>query len=118
MYFAEQLAHVFDVHRIEIGERVKEALVFAGGIQAPFDAELVHAVNKAEAVHAHAYGANQAALVGIDFVCRRRHVIAARSADVLDHRIYGDVRVLLAQPVDFVVDIAGLHGAAARTVDA
>ena len=71
-----------------------------------------------EAVHEHADGADDAGLVGVYFVGGGDGVIAARGTDVADHRVQRNLGILLAQPQDFVVDVAGLHRAAAGAVGA
>jgi hypothetical protein len=61
---------------------------------------------EAEAVHQHADRADDAGLVYINAVGGRRNVVAARGADVLDHRVERDVGIQAAQAADFVVDDA------------
>ena len=99
-------------------EGIEHALVLAGGEQTPLDAQLVHGIDEAEAVHAYADGADDAAGIGIDAVGRHRGVVAAGGADVGDHGVEGLVRVLLAQAPDGAVDVGRLHRAAAGAVDA
>jgi len=58
------------------------------------------------------------AFVHVNFVGGGSDVVAARGADVLDHRIHGNVGVNSPQAADFIVDDSGLHRAAARRIDA
>ncbi|ABA47770.1 hypothetical protein BURPS1710b_2914 [Burkholderia pseudomallei 1710b] len=98
-------------------ERIEEALVLARRMQAPLDAQLAHQAGEAEPVHQHADRADDARLVDVDLVRRRRDVVAARRAHVGDDDVKRLRRILLAQPPDLVVDDARLHRAAARAVD-
>ena len=98
-------------------ERIEERLVLAGGIDAPLDTELLHGADETEAGRRHADGADQAGLVGVDLVGGAGDVVGAGGTQVADHRIDLDVRVLAAQATNLVIDIAGLHRTAARTVD-
>jgi hypothetical protein len=115
---ADHLLRVLAVLGVLGQERVEEVLVLARGVHAPLDAQLVEGAGESEAAHDHAYRAHQARLVDVDLVGGDGDVVAARGAQVLDHRIQGRRRVLGAQPPDLVVDVARLDGAAAGAVDA
>jgi hypothetical protein len=86
--------------------------------QAALDAELVHQAGEPEAVHQHADRADDARLPDVDAVGAHGDEIAARGANILDHRVQRHVGVLLAQPLHLVVDRLRLHRAAAGRVDA
>src|SRR5688572_3552665 len=97
---------------------IEKTLVVTGREQAALDAELVHRAGEAEAIHQHADRADNARLVDVDLVGGNRDVIAARRADVLDYCMERNIWVLGAQAPNLVVDVAGLHRAASRAVDA
>src|SRR3990172_5005140 len=118
MDLREPLLYIFLIRRLGRRERIEEALVLTGCDQAALHAELGHRSGKTETIHQHADGTDQAGLVHEDLVCCRRHVIAAGCANILDHHIQRNGRILGAQAADLVVDLPGLHRTAARAVDA
>ena len=92
--------------------------MFTGGHQTPLGTDLFQGVDKAETVHQHANGANDAGLIGINLIGRGGDVVATRGANIGDHRIQFDLRILALQALDFIVHIAGLHRTATGAVDA
>ncbi|MCY1539452.1 hypothetical protein D9M68_750390 [compost metagenome] len=92
--------------------------MFARGVDATLDTQLAHGVDEAEGRRGHADGTDQAGLVGIDLIRSAGNVIGTGSTQIGNHGIDLDVLVRLAQPANLVIDVAGLHRAAARTVDA
>ena len=98
-------------------ERIKKALVFASCNGASFNTEFFHYPGKTKAVHNNADRPHDAGLIDIDLIGSGCHVIPARSADILDHHVERDIRILGSQAFDFVIDIAGLHRTATGTID-
>ena len=103
---------------VEWQKRIEEPFVFTGRQQASFDAEFLHGIDKPETVHADTDRADDTALVGVNFVSCDRNIIAAGCADILDHRIEFLGRIFGFQTINFIADVACLHRAATRTVDA
>ena len=77
-------------------EGVKKCLVLAGGIHTAFHADLVQGVNKTEAGSGYPNGADEAGLVGIDFVGRTGNVIGTGSSQIGNDRIHRNGRMQLA----------------------
>src|SRR5881396_435787 len=100
------------------GENGSRKALFSPEVRAPLDTEFLHGAGETPAVHDHADRPDDARLVHVDPVGGGRDVVAARSADVLDHGIHGNVGINAPQAADFVVDDSGLHRAAARRIDA
>ncbi len=102
------------IHRLE---RIEEILVAARRVRPPLDAQLGDGVGEAKTVHPHPDGADDAGLVGVNLLCRRRDVISARSAEIAGHRMDRNLGILLAQFLNLVVNLAGLYRTAAGAVD-
>ncbi|MCY1541593.1 hypothetical protein D9M68_772940 [compost metagenome] len=92
--------------------------MLARGIDTALDTQLAHRIDEAEGGRRHADRTHQTGLVGVDLIRRAGNVIGTGRAQIGDHRVDPDVLVRLAQPTDLVIDVAGLHGTAARAVDA
>ena len=99
-------------------KRVESALVLARRMNPALDAQLVHQAGEAETVHQHADRADDARLVDVDLVRRRRDVIATRRAHVVDDHIQRLRRIFRAQAPDLAIHDARLHRRTARAVDA
>ena len=106
---------VFRLHGLE---RVEQPLVLTGGQQAAFDTELADGIGEAETVHEHADRSHHARAVGVDLVGRHHRVVTAGGTDVLDHRVDRNLRILLAQAPDLVVDEGRLHRRTAGRIGA
>src|SRR5215470_4277688 len=117
MDLVDHLLRVFALLGRDRRERVEEILVLARSQCTPLDAEFFHGTDEAEAVHYHADGPDEARLVDEDAVSRRGNVVGAGRADFLDDGVDRRVWVLGAQTTNLIVDLAGLHRAAARAVD-
>ena len=68
-------------------EGVECALVLAGGMHAPLDAEAVDELVEAEAGRDDADGADDRGRVGVDLVAGQRQEIAARCCNILAEHI-------------------------------
>ena len=97
-------------------ERVEHPLAFAGGVDAPFDAELADRLDKAETAAHHADRPDNGVGLGIDFVAGASQPVAARGRDVLDEDQHRDV-LLIGEVADPPVDQRGLDRRTARRID-
>ncbi|MNJ39738.1 hypothetical protein D3C77_346190 [compost metagenome] len=98
-------------------ERIKEGLVLTRGVGTALDTKLLHGADKAVTGSRNADGADQTGLVGVDLVRGTGDVVSAGGAQIADHRVQLDLRVLGAQATYLVVDVTRLHRATTRTVD-
>src|SRR5689334_23098678 len=103
---------------IDWREWIKKSFILARGNESALDAKLLHRPGESETVHEHTDRADDARRIDIDAVGGDRHVIAARGANVIDHDVQRNFRMQAAQTTDLAIDLACLHGAAARAVDA
>ena len=117
MDLGDHLLGVFLLFWINRGKRVKKTLVGTGCNEAPFDAELVHRASKTKTIHQHADRSKDGRFVDKDLVGSDRHVVAARCADILHHDVQRNIFVQGTQTTNFIINVAGLYGAAAGTVD-
>src|SRR5690606_22033678 len=99
-------------------ERIEECLVLTRGVDATLDPQLLHGLDETEAGRSDSDGTDQTGLVGIYFIGRTGDVVGTGSTQITDHRVDLGLRMLAAQATNLVIDITGLHRAAARTVDA
>ena len=108
------------LHGIFIGgcKWIEQGLVFTCGQSAAFDAQFFHGIDNAKAVHAHADGAYNTGIAGIDFISSRGDIITARGSHIAYYGIEEGIRIFFTQAQDFVVDISCLYGCTARAVDA
>ena len=119
----EHIVHValdglepLDVVRLLGLEGIERALVGAGRVNAPLDAELLDGLDEAEACRDDADGADDGRRVGIDFIAGDGQVVAARGRDVLAEDV--DLLVLfLSELTDAAEDEARLDGRAAGGID-
>ena len=100
------------------GKGVQDALVGASGQQAALDTQFLDGLLEAKSIDAHPDGADEAGLVHMNGLRRHGHIVATRGAEIRDHGMYRDGRVLLPEAAHFVIDLARLHRAAAGAIDA
>ena len=118
MDLVEHGLHVLAVGLAHRRERVEQRLILSGGVHAALHAQLLGGFLYPEAGHDHADGADDAGRVGVDLVGGGGDVIGAGGAHIGDRRVQLLIRVLGAQPLDFVEHEVRLHRRTARAVDA
>ncbi len=100
------------------GEGVKNALIGAGGEEAPLDAQILHRLLEAKGIEADPNGTDQAGLIHMNGLRGHGDIVTTRGAEIGDHGMYRDIRVFLPQAADLVIDLSRLYRAPAGTVDA
>ena len=108
---------MLNFRRVDRLEWVEKILVVPRRVRPPFDTQLGDGIGETETIHPHPDGTDNAGLVGVDILCRRRDVVATRGTDVASHRVDWNLGMFLTQSLNLVVHLARLHRTATRTVD-